>query len=174
MQEELNFRKCDGSRADFEILKRIHRTTMEKPIVATMGVWDERFQSSKLASRYAEVSSTLKFLMIDGEEVGTFNYWERTFEDGIFYFIEQFYLLPHLQGTGTGSKMLNAHLKDKATRLSVLNGDPERQSFYRKRGFVPYKVEVERTYFQWNPVTILNLQAKKVEVKSSLGEKVFI
>lgn len=155
MQEELKFRLCDSSNGDFEILRKIHRSTMEGPIVLTMGEWNEEFQLEKIRERYEESSKTLKFLMSGDREIGTINYWRKKFEDGSFNLIEQFYILPEFQGTGLGGKVLQEHLKFDITRLSVLNGDQGRMLYYRKRGFLPYKVEQVRTYFEWKPTGVL-------------------
>lgn len=150
--QNFKFRMCDGSQKDFDLLRKIQGVTMYEPFLKTVGEWDEHYQLERVKYRWHDAFPTLHFLMDGDREIGTINFWKKPFDDGVFDFIEQVYLLPEYQGRGLGKKMMEHFLKlGVPVRLSVLSGDRDRMMFYRKFGFKPFTIMGIRTYFHYDP-----------------------
>lgn len=135
----ITFRVSNGTEEDFLTLRKIHRVAMEKSVTQSIGEWNDDFQKARLEKHFKDAYKTLEFIVLEDKIIGTINCREKTFDDGSFYFIEQFYLLPEYQGKGLGSYLLELKIADNPeTRLSVLKKDTLTHEFYFKNGFVEY------------------------------------
>lgn len=148
----INFRKSNGSKEDFLLLQTIHKVAIQKSVIETIGCWDEAFQKTRLETHFNESYSTLEFIMLNKEVIGTINCRSKNFEDEQYEFVEQFYILPQYQGQGIGSYLLKSKLcEDKETRLSVLKKDINTHNFYYKNGFKEYMEDEYQKYMKKMP-----------------------
>lgn len=100
------------------------------------------------------------FIGYYGDVIGTINQRVKSYEDGEFQFIEQFYLKKEYQGKGIGSYIFELKLnKNEETRLSVLKKDIKTHQFYFKNGFKEYKEDEYQKYLK-KPSLKMNLNLK--------------
>ena len=141
--EKITFRNAQNNHEDFLLLRSIHKEAMFDSVIETIGEWNDEFQKSRLEKHFKEAYSTLLFIGYDGNVIGTINQRVKSYEDGEFQFIEQFYLKKEYQGKGIGSYIFELKLnKNEETRLSVLKKDIKTHQFYFKNGFKEYKEDV--------------------------------
>lgn len=146
---KIKFKLSNGSKEDFLILRKIHKISMEKNVIHSIGEWDDDFQEKRLYKHFTEAYQTLEFILLGNDIIGTLNCRIKEFEDGHYNFIEQFYLLPQHQGKGLGSYLLNLKTGiHKETRLSVLKKDEKTHEFYFKNGFVEYFEDEYQKYLK--------------------------
>lgn len=146
--KEINFRQCDSSEQDFQLLREIHRLCMEDNVRLAIGLWDDNFQRTRLQSHYKENGDTLQFIKYDNETIGTINVHIKDFDSFNTHYIQQLYLKPEYQRTGLGSYLLNYFSNNKHMRLSVLKNDLKAIRFYEKNGFTPYEQDQYQLYLE--------------------------
>ena len=155
----ITFKLSQGTEQDFLILRHIHRTAMEKSVIQSIGQWNDDFQKTRLLKHFKEAYSTLEFILLNDNCIGTINARTKVFEDGSYHFIEQFYLLPEYQGKGLGSYLLDLKIgQNQETRLSVLKKDKLTHQFYYKNGFVEYFEDEYQKYMK--KINVLDAKQK--------------
>lgn len=148
--KEIVFKISNGSEEDFLMLRKIHKSAMFQNVLEGIGEWNEDIQKTRLEQHFREDFKTLEFIILDNEIIGTINSRTKKYADGIFHFVEQFYLLPAYQGKGLGCYLLNLKINHQTikTRLSVLKKDIKAQTFYLKNGFVQYQEDEYQKYME--------------------------
>lgn len=148
--ENITFKISNGSIEDFFLLREIHKTSMLNNVIDCIGEWNEEYQVQRLEKHFKESFQTLEFILLNNEVIGTINSRHKKYENEEFHFIEQFYLLPKVQGLGLGSFLLNHKMNEKKlkTRLSVLKKDTKTHKFYYKNGFVEYQEDEYQKYME--------------------------
>lgn len=129
--------EAKNTKEDFELLKKIHELAMKEKVIDFFGEWDSNFQLNRLLGRFEETHSSLIFIKLDEKFIGTFNLIKDK-EDETCLFLEQFYLIPEVQGIGLGKFLITEIFPKKEIKLTVLKKDILAQSFYIKNGFIEY------------------------------------
>lgn len=157
---KITFRNAKYNDEEFLQLRSIHREAMFDSVIETIGEWNDEFQKSRLEKHFKEAYSTLLFIEYEGKTIGTINQRVKSYEDGEYQFVEQFYLKKQYQGKGVGSYIFDLKLdKNEETRLSVLKKDIKTHQFYFKNGFQEYYEDEYQKYLK-KPSLKINLSLK--------------
>lgn len=169
MRANMNYKNieqvsCLKTEKEFQLLRAIHRETMESNVIEAMKEWNDDIQLSRLKKHYEQHGDTLRFLILDNKIIGTINFHLKEFKENnqikILPFVEQFYILKNYQRCGIGKYLLEQLNTNEEVRLSVLKTDMKAVGFYQKNGYQIYHQDEYQFYMKKLNENIFTLSKK--------------